>query len=72
MKRALQISARIVKDKSMYDRVKQYRESKRLTAKAFEEYSMPGTPSAFLVDKNGLLRHFYPRISEWRNKAPVT
>jgi hypothetical protein len=41
----------------MYDRIKQYRESKGLTAKAFEEFSMPGTPSAFLADKNGLLRH---------------
>ena len=43
--------------KSMCDRVKRYRESKRHTAKTFEDYGMPATPSAVLVDKNGLLRH---------------
>lgn len=41
----------------MTDRVTLNRESERLTAKAFEEYSMRRTPSAFLVDKYGLLKH---------------
>ena len=41
----------------MYDRVKQHLKQKQLSAKTFEDYSLRGTPSAILVDTNGLVRH---------------
>lgn len=41
---------------SLYDRVKQYLKLKQFSAKTFEEYSLRGTPSAILVDRDGILR----------------
>ena len=41
----------------MYDLVKQRLEQKQLSAITFEECSRLGTPSAILVDTNGLVRH---------------
>ena len=41
---------------STYERVKQYLKLKQFSAKTFEEYGLPGTPSAILIDKNGILR----------------
>ena len=41
---------------SLYDRVKQYLKLKQFSARTFEEYSLRGTPSAILVDKDGILR----------------
>ena len=47
----------IEKDKeSTYARVQQYLKRKQFSAKTFEEYGLRGTPSAILVDKNGVLR----------------
>jgi hypothetical protein len=40
-----------------YERVKQYLESKQFSAKTFDEYGLRGTPSAILIDKNGILRY---------------
>ena len=41
---------------STYERVKQYLKLKQFSAKTFDEYGLPGTPSAILIDKNGILR----------------
>ena len=41
---------------SMYARVKQYLNLKQFSAKTFEDYGLRGTPSAILIDKNGILR----------------
>lgn len=41
---------------SLYDRVKQYLNLKQFSARTFEEFSLRGTPSAILVDKDGILR----------------
>jgi peroxiredoxin len=41
---------------SLYDRVKQYLKLKQFSARTFEEYSLRGTPSAILVDRDGILR----------------
>jgi hypothetical protein len=47
----------IEKDKeSTYARVQQYLKRKQFSAKTFEEYGLRGTPSAILIDKNGVLR----------------
>jgi thiol-disulfide isomerase/thioredoxin len=46
------------KDKSLiFDRVRQYLNSKKYTAKTFEEYSLRGTPSTIIIDKKGILRY---------------
>jgi hypothetical protein len=51
----------------MYDLVKQRLEQKQLSAKTFEECSRLGTPSAILVDKNGLVKHMIVvRTDFWR------
>jgi hypothetical protein len=42
---------------STYERVKQYLKLKQFSAKTFDEYGLRGTPSAILIDKNGILRH---------------
>lgn len=42
---------------SIYERVKQYLNLKQFSAKTFDEYGLRGTPSAILIDKNGILRH---------------
>jgi hypothetical protein len=48
--------------KSIFEQAKQYRESKKFSAKTFGEYSPYGTQSAFLVDRNGVyLTHFLVR-----------
>jgi hypothetical protein len=45
------------KDKeSIYTQVQEYLKQKQFSAKTFEEYSLRGTPSAILIDKNGILR----------------
>jgi hypothetical protein len=41
---------------STYERVKQYLKLKQFSAKTFDEYGLAGTPSAILIDKNGILR----------------
>lgn len=41
---------------SLYERVKQYLKLKQFSARTFEEYSLRGTPSAILVDRDGILR----------------
>jgi hypothetical protein len=47
----------IEKDKeSTYAQVQQYLKRKQFSAKTFEEYGLRGTPSAILIDKNGVLR----------------
>ena len=40
--------------KSIFEQAKQYLESKQFSAKTFEEYSLRGTQSAILVDRNGV------------------
>jgi hypothetical protein len=46
------------KDKSLiFDRVRQYLNLKKYTAKTFEEYSLRGTPSTIIIDKKGILRY---------------
>jgi hypothetical protein len=40
-----------------YERVKQYLKLRQFSAKTFDEYGLRGTPSAILIDKNGILRH---------------
>jgi hypothetical protein len=42
---------------STYDRVKQYLKLRQFSPKTFDEYGLRGTPSAILIDKNGILRH---------------
>ena len=45
------------KDKeSIYTQVQEYLKQKQFSAKTFKEYSLRGTPSAILIDKNGILR----------------
>jgi hypothetical protein len=47
----------IEKDReSIYAQVKHYLKRKQFSAKTFEEYGLGGTPSAILIDKNGVLR----------------
>ena len=46
------------RDKSLiFNRVRQYLNSKKYTAKTFEEYSLRGTPSTIIIDKKGILRY---------------
>ena len=40
----------------IYARVKEYYKSKEYSAETFEMYSLQGTPSTILVDRNGILR----------------
>jgi len=40
----------------IYDRVKDYFMSKEFSAETFEMYSLQGTPSSILIDRNGILR----------------
>ena len=40
----------------IYDRVKDYFMSKEFSAETFEIYSLQGTPSSILIDRNGILR----------------
>jgi hypothetical protein len=48
--------------KSIFERAKQYRESKKFSAKTFGEYSPYGTQSARLVDRIGVyMTHFLVR-----------
>ncbi|MBV9176893.1 MAG: TlpA family protein disulfide reductase [Nitrososphaeraceae archaeon] len=42
---------------STYERVKQYLKLRQFSAKTFDEYGLRGTPSAILIDKNGILQH---------------
>ncbi len=50
----------IEKDKeSIYAQVQQYLKRKQFSAKTFEEYGLGGTPSAILIDKNGVLRQTF-------------
>ncbi len=50
----------IEKDKeSIYPQVQQYLKRKQFSAKTFEEYGLGGTPSAILIDKNGVLRQTF-------------
>ena len=39
----------------IYDRVKDYFMSKEFSAETFEMYSLQGTPSSMLIDRNGIL-----------------
>jgi hypothetical protein len=41
---------------SLYNEVQQYLKQKQFSAKTFEEYGLRGTPSAIVIDKNGILR----------------
>jgi hypothetical protein len=41
---------------SLYNEVQQYLKRKQFSAKTFEEYGLRGTPSAIVIDKNGILR----------------
>jgi hypothetical protein len=41
---------------SIYAQVQHYLKRKQFSAKTFEEYGLGGTPSAILIDKNGVLR----------------
>jgi thiol-disulfide isomerase/thioredoxin len=41
---------------SAYNQVQQCLKQKQFSAKTFEEYGLRGTPSAILIDKNGVLR----------------
>jgi hypothetical protein len=41
---------------AVYNQVQQYLKQKQFSAKTFEEYGLRGTPSAILIDKNGILR----------------
>ncbi len=43
--------------KVLYQRVYDYLRTKEYSASTFEEYSLQGTPSAIIVDRNGILRH---------------
>ena len=50
----------IEKDKeSIYAQVQQYLKRKQFSARTFEEYGLGGTPSAILIDKNGVLRQTF-------------
>ena len=50
----------IEKDKeSIYAQVQQYLKQKQISAKTFEEYGLGGTPSAILIDRNGVLRQTF-------------
>ena len=40
----------------IYERVKDYFMSKEFSAETFEMYSLQGTPSSMLIDRNGILR----------------
>ena len=40
----------------IYERVKDYFASKEFSAETFEMYSLQGTPSSILIDRNGILR----------------
>ena len=40
----------------IYDKVKDYFMSKEFSAETFEMYSLQGTPSSILIDRNGILR----------------
>jgi hypothetical protein len=52
--------------KSIFEQAKQYLESKQFSAKTFEEYSLRGTQSAILVDRNGVyMTHFLARSAFW-------
>lgn len=55
--------------KSIFEQAKQYRESKKFSAKTFGEYSPYGTQSAILVNGNGVyLTHFLFRSAFLRAK----
>ena len=41
----------------IFERVRQYLNSKKYSAKTFEEFSLRGTPSTIIIDKNGRLRN---------------
>ena len=41
----------------IFERVKQYLNTKKYSAKTFEEFSLRGTPSTIIIDKNGRLRN---------------
>ena len=40
----------------IFERVRQYLNTKKYSAKTFEEFSLRGTPSTIIIDKNGRLR----------------
>ena len=41
----------------IFERVRQYLNTKKYSAKTFEEFSLRGTPSTIIIDKNGRLRY---------------
>ena len=41
----------------IFERVRQYLNTKKYSAKTFEEFSLRGTPSTIIIDKNGRLRN---------------
>ena len=43
-------------EKEVSNLIKQYYKSKEYSAETFEMYSLQGTPSTILVDRNGILR----------------
>ena len=48
------------KDKeSIYAQVPTVPETKAISAKTFDDYGLRGTPSAILIDKNGILRQTF-------------
>ena len=48
-----------VERKALIERVTQYLKTREYSAKTFDEYALPGTPSTILVDKKGVLRQTY-------------
>ena len=47
---------------SAYTEVKQYLKQKQFSAKTFEEYGLRRTPSAILIDNNGVLRQLTAKM----------
>lgn len=45
--------------KILFERVKYYLKNKKFSALTFDEYQLQGTPSAILVDRNGILRNVF-------------
>lgn len=62
--------------KEIFARVEQYFKSKEYSAETFEKYSLRGTPSSIVIDRNGILRdvsfgqmgHLEPLIQELLNE----
>ena len=41
----------------LIERVKNYLQTKEISAQTFEEYGLRGTPSCILIDRKGIVRH---------------